>query len=212
MALANPKGAAYYLQMIDGEPGFSCEHLSCQAFAGREEYCEVMGRDPEEDIAIAADCIDAVLEANLSIAGSNLEYSTSEAGNHMQREFTLFATDGDYDAWQPVEIEVFLSRDVTKGPGCVRYDVAASWKVHQPAGNSALPYTTRYCLEIWNASAQATITEHDMSAMGFVDFPVTDKLVERPMTPYDHEQLIDLLASIGAMQDGQALEAAALSQ
>lgn len=199
------------MRMIDREPGFGCEHPNCKAFAGREEYCEVMGRDPEEDIAVAAEHIDSVLEANLSIAGSNLEYSTAEAWSHMQREFTLLATDGDYGTWPPTEIDVFLSRDVTKDPHCVRYDIATSWRVRQPAGNSVLPYATRYCLEIWKASAQATIIEHDITAMGFVDFPVTDRLVERPMTPYDHEQLVDLLRSIGAMQDGQAFEADALA-
>lgn len=192
--------------MNDGERFSRCDHPSCFSNGGRGEYCEVLGRDPEMDIQVIADYMDAILDANLAIAGTNLKYRTSGNSTYMQREFNILGADDKNKGWPLVETNVLLSRETTADPRCTRYNIATAWNVHQPAGDTSAPYSIRYCLEIWNGSAQATMTEYDFNIMDAVDFPPKNKLVDRPMTPYDYEQLFTLLTSIGAMQDGQALE------
>lgn len=204
--LATTVKPLYYLPMNElGNTPHRCEHAGCPHGA-RQEYCEVLGRDKDAEIGIVAEYLDTVLFSNLDLEGSGIVYSTDKENTYLQRNFNLLQSDNKLWVWPLIETNVMIGRKVTRNPECITYEIATSWQVHQPLGQEAAPYATTYTLELWADSSQATIREYDLTVMRAVDFPYTTLIRDRPMTPYDHEQLFDLLQGIESMQKGQAVE------
>lgn len=195
--------------MKENEAGYAqCSHSdsSCLSFGGKEEYCEAQGRDVSGEISMVVEYIDELLFSNIDIAGSGIVYRTDEHETYLEREFNLLESDNKHWVWPLIETDVAVSRVTTRNPGCVTYEIATAWQVHQQHGQESAPYATSYVLEVWGDSAQATIREYDLTVMAAVDFPCTVPVVDRPMTPYDHKRLFDLLQGIESIQSGQTAE------
>lgn len=196
----------YDLQMseVAGGEREQCDHFGCQKFGGREEYCEIRGRDGDADIAVVSQYLDEILFSNIDVSSTAVAYRTDENGSYLRRQFDLLSSDGVHWVWPLIATTIVVSRSETHLPEKVSYEIETQWTVHQPVAKEKLPYQTSYSLELWNTSAQATMTDYEIHC------EAPDKVeavpVERPMTPYDYKMLFDLLGEVEAMQKGAAAE------
>ena len=186
-----------------------CYHFGSTAMGGREEYCEIRGKDPEADIVKVTDSIDGVLYSALYRGPGGKIYESKDGYSRLERGFSLLSGENVTSTSPIIETNVTIDRVIKRSPEFVSYKINVSWRVLQSEelDEVPIPYITTYNLELWNASAQATITEIEYDFLAEKGTDLSPRQIsDRPMTPYDYEVLLDLIRDIKAVQTGYTIE------
>jgi len=165
-----------------------CGRKEC-GFSHPEKYCEIEGQDISV-VTIVTEMLDEVLYSDQDIAPTDLIRIPLEKGDLSLRTFSL----------RNNEAVVRLQHFQGKNLAYQHYDIMIDW-----AGGQTLladePHQVEYSLTRWPEHAQAIITEYNLTAASLED-PENFESTDRLMTPYDHEQLFDLLSEVDDIQRG----------
>lgn len=183
-------------------PSEQCDHIRCLP-PYRQEYCEIAGKELDGEITCTVDTIMDVLYDFSNMRVDSRTLFTSE-DNTYSRVFDVLVDEPNSTASTREDVSICHQRN--KQPNHQRFIVSHGWIVMHPDAPER-SYITTYTIEIWPGLAQATIGEYDIRPHAAIAAPsLLPSVQDRPMTPYDHRVLRDVLLYVSETSDTTAGE------
>lgn len=170
-----------------------CEHPLCD-YDGRQEYCEIEGRDPEGPALVVTDLIDYLVYENNRLASDEYRLSTDGKLQTLDRTVSYLSAVNPREGVWPLRTEISICHQINKGLGSEHYGVEVSWRLAHGQTNDGA-FRTRYYIDIYPEGRVQSLIEHPKYEGGYE---------ERPLTPYDYQQLFDTISMAFQLPAGQA--------